>query len=257
MADDQQMTLYEYPFGELTRRWLRLDYLWQRLGEYNTLGGTIGTHGAVGVLLEILAVTARSDTRGEILKELDRLLLRIRKYQDQPGVDSSILRNVLTRLLRCRDQLDAAGSNFLQPLRDSEFLANIGLRINIPGGACAFDLPDYHHWLSRPREVVAAEMEVWVSRIRPLCEAIKQVLWIIREDTQANMLVAMGGMYEVHTNGQSAHLIRIFLPTDSELFPQVSGNNFRCNIHFLRWTGLESRPVQTEEDVQFRLAICT
>lgn len=256
MVDPRQSVLYEYPLGEITRRWLRLESLWKRLGEYTALGNTMGTHGSLGVLLEILAVTTRNDTRGEILKELDRRSSWIQEFQGQPGVDPSILRTVLDRLTHCRQELDAAGSNFLQPLRDSEFLANISLRSTMPGGACSFDLPDYHHWLSRPQEVVAAEMEIWVSRVRPLCEAINEVLRLTRKNAQSEREVAIGGMYELHTKGQSAQLIRVFLPTDSVLFPQVSGNNFRCNIHFMRWTGLDSRPIHTGEDVEFMLAVC-
>lgn len=256
MADAPQMVLYEYPLGEVVRRWLRLESLWRRLEEYVALGDTTGIQGAVGVLLDILAVTARVDIRGEILKELDRRRRWIEGYLDQPKVDQSKVGAVHTRLSRCLDELDAAGSNFLQPLRDSEFLANIGLRSTMPGGACSFDLPDYHYWLSRPPEEVVAEMEIWVSRVRTLCHAIIEVLWITRQNAPAEREIARGGMKEVHVKGQSAQLIRIFLPMDSGLLPQISGNNFRCNIHFMRWTGLDSRPVQTGDDVEFQLAIC-
>src|SRR2546430_8968052 len=57
-----------------------------------------------------------------------------------------------TTLFRSRTDLMAAGSAFLQPLRDSQFLSAIKHRNAIPGGTCEFDLPDYTFWLARSEE---------------------------------------------------------------------------------------------------------
>jgi cell division FtsZ-interacting protein ZapD len=52
-------------------------------------------------------------------------------------------------------------------------------------------------------------------------------------------------------------LLRISLPTGTPLFPEISGSHHRCSIRFLSWNDLNSRPVQTTEDVQFQLTVCT
>jgi cell division protein ZapD len=42
-----------------------------------------------------------------------------------------------------------------QYLRENEWLMNIRSRAAIPGGACEFDLPSYHHWLNRDVEAAS------------------------------------------------------------------------------------------------------
>ncbi|MFZ9086706.1 MAG: cell division protein ZapD [Steroidobacteraceae bacterium] len=258
MTESRPTVLYEHPLSERMRSLLRLEFLWQKLSEHSAMGGIWGMRGAVDALLEILAVTARGDTRGDVLKDLERQLGLLREYQDKPGVDPGRLRAVMTRLMRCREELNAAGGHYLQPLRHSEFLAGINHRSAIPGGTCAFDLPDFHHWLARPREALDAEFDQWVARVRPLCEAIGQLLWVTRENARPNRLVAAAGVHNVtFDREQPSQLLRLQLPAESDLFPQISGNHYRCSIRFLRWAGLDTRPVPPGEDVEFLLTSCT
>ena len=90
--------------------------------------------------------------RSDVLKELERHLGLLNEFQHRPGIDTSRLRALIANLTRLRDELGAVGSNWLQPLRDSEFLAAIKHRSAIPGGTCEFDLPDYFFWLNQPPE---------------------------------------------------------------------------------------------------------
>ncbi len=54
-----------------------------------------------------------------------------------------------------------------------------------------------------------------------------------------------------------AQLLRIALPAEERLFPEISGGGqHRCNVRFLKWNGLGSRPTPIEEDVAFTLTIC-
>jgi len=44
----------------------------------------------------------------------------MRDYQNRPGVDSARLRSILAALVRRREELNAAGANFMQRLRDGK-----------------------------------------------------------------------------------------------------------------------------------------
>ena len=192
---------------------LRLEFLWNQALFHCSTPNPWASRAAVGSLLEILAVTARGDPRGDVLKELERQMHSLRDYQNRPGVDGARLRAVLATLVRRREELNAAGSNFIQPLRDSEFLNAIKHRSAIPGGTCEFDLPDYFHWLNRPAAVREHDLEEWMGRLRALCESVSELLWVTRENARPKKEIAQGGVFQiVFEREHPVQLLRIELP---------------------------------------------
>ena len=168
---------------------------------------------AVAGLLEILAITSRGDARGDVLKELERQMSALRDFQNRPGVDGARLRAVLAALMRRREELNAAGANFMQKLRESEFLNAIKHRSAIPGGTCEFDLPDFFHWLSLDADTREADLAAWIATIRPLCESISELLWITRENARPTEETAPGGSFQiVFERDRPVQLLRITLP---------------------------------------------
>ena len=151
----------------------------------------------------------------------------------------------------------AARHGFLQPLKQSDFLNAIKNRSAIPGGTCEFDLPEYSHWLRQSFARRSDDMEVWLGAIRPLCDAVTEVLWLIRQSAQAVDKLAINGMYQ-HSMQKDAQcrLLRVNLLQDSRLYPEISGSQHRFTVRFLEWSTLDSRAVQTGHDVPFQLSIC-
>lgn len=249
--------VYEQPLTERLRAFLRLEFLWQQAVYHSETPSSFSGRAAVASLLEILAITARGDARGDVLKELERQMALLRDYQNRQGVDAARLRTILSNLVRRREELNGAGSNFMQPLRDSEFLSAIKHRSAIPGGTCEFDLPDYFHWLNCPSEQRESDLNGWLGTIRPLCEAVSELLWVTRENARPRRETAPGGVYQMSFDRDPPiQLLRISLPGDSKLYPVVSGSQHRCTVRFLNWTGVASRPCQGPEDVQFVLTCC-
>src|ERR1700737_1376776 len=163
---------YEQPLNERMRPFLRLEFLYTQASYHSESPSPWSARAAVSSLLEILAITARGDSRSEVLKELERHVNVLKEYQTKTGVDPSRLKSVISNLVKMREELSTAGGNFMGPLRDSEFLSAIKHRSAIPGGTCDFDLPDYCFSLTRPAEVRAAEFDSWLALIRPLCDSI-------------------------------------------------------------------------------------
>ena len=250
--------VYEQPLNERMRTFLRLDFLYSQALFHEEREDAWSTRAAVGSLLEILAITARGDARSEVLKELERQMGVMADYQAKPGVDTGRLRAVLSNLERLRTELNAAGALFMQKLRDSEFLNAIKHRSTIPGGTCEFDLPDYRHWLDQPFAVRSKAFGDWMATIRPLCDAVTELLWLTREAARPRSEVATGGTFQIAFERENpCQLLRIALPAGTQLFPEISGSHHRCSIRFLSWNDVNSRPVQTTEDVQFQLTVCT
>ena len=253
--------VYEQPLNERMRNFLRLEFLYRQACHHNDdsldLPDAWATRAAVTALLDLMAITARGDTRTDVLKELDRQIALLRDYQSRPGVDAGRLRAVVATLGERREALHTAGANFLQRLRDNEFLAAVKHRSTIPGGTCEFDLPAYTHWLGLPAGRRQQEFESWLAPFRPLCDSVADLLWVTRENARPRREKAVGGQFHItFERDQPLQLLRISLPADSELYPEVSGNQMRCSMRFLRWGEAGQRPAQATSDVDFVLTCC-
>jgi cell division protein ZapD len=249
--------VYEQPLNERMRTFLRLEFLYTQASFHSESPNPWSSRAAVASLLEILAITARGDSRSEVLKELERHVSVLKEYQSKSGVDPGRLKSLMSNLIKLRSDLSAIGGNYMAPLRDSEFLSAIKHRSAIPGGTCDFDLPDYSYWLNRPPEARAAEFAGWLALIRPLCDSIVELLWLTRQNAKRKPEVATGGIFQLQFDRENpCQLVRVTLPPEIDLFPEISGSQHRCTIRFLNWLDAASRPVHVEVDVPFLLTCC-
>ena len=249
---------FEQPLNERMRNFLRLDFVYQQAVHHHTRPDPWSTRAAVSSLLEILAITQRGDIRSEVLKELERQTNQLAAFASRPGVDATRLRVLLTKLNRMRDELSSVGALFMQKLRDSEFLNAIKHRSTIPGGTCEFDLPDYTHWLNQPDEIRGADFAHWLAVIRPLGDAISELLWMTREQGRSRREVAPNGVFHLTLDRDvPVQLIRITLPAGTDMYPEISGSHYRVSVRFLCWQDANTHPVQVTGDVPFTLSLCT
>ena len=256
-AADAAVLVFEQPLNERMRTFLRLDFLYNQALFHNEMASPWGSRAAMASLIDILAITTRTDVRSDVLKELESQLTTLNEFQSNPGVDGQRLKTLMSNLLRLRADLMSAGSAFLQPLRDSEFLNAIKHRSAIPGGTCEFDLPDFYFWLAQPDDARMRTFNQWLGLLRPLCDAIAELLWLTRQNGRSRQEVAKGGSFSLtFERDNPLHLLRISLPASAGLYPEISGSHHRCSVRFLAWTGLATRPTQTESDVTFLLSCC-
>jgi cell division protein ZapD len=249
--------VYEQPLNERMRTFLRLEFLYTQASYHSESPNPWSSRAAVSSLLEILAITARGDSRSEVIKELERHVNVLKEYQTKTGVDPGRLKSVMSNLVKLRNELSTIGGNYMAPLRDSEFLSAIKHRSAIPGGTCDFDLPDYSYWLNRPAEIRAAEFAGWLALIRPLCDSIAELLWLTRQNAKRKSELAIGGIFQLQFDRENpCQLVRVTLPPDIDLFPEISGSQHRCTIRFLNWLDATNRPAHVELDVPFLLTCC-
>ena len=255
--DEPATQSYEQPLTERMRTFMRLEFLYHQLLFNAEQTSDWATRGATTSLLDIVAILSRGDVRNDVLKELDHHIDNLRRFQSQPEVDISRLQTLVATLDRSRQELQTVGTGFLQSLKDSEFLSAIKHRSSIPGGTCEFDLPEYSHWLRQPYERREQDFANWLSVIRPLCDAVVELLWLIREISPAVDKRAINGMFQ-HSVQKSAQcqLLRVMLPAGSPLFPEISGSHHRFTVRFLEWSSIDRRAVQTGHDVDFKLTVC-
>ena len=254
---DVAASMYEQPLNERMRTFLRLEFLYKQLCYQADRNSSWASRDAIDGLLDIVSILSRGDVRGDVLKELERQLFMMERLQKAADVDTSRLQGVTSKLQTLRGNLSAIGPKYLQELRDSEFLNAIRHRSSIPGGTCAFDIPEYTHWLRQDYERRARDVRDWVEVVRPLCDAVIGLLWIVRNSKQPARMVAPGGVYHHTMSRESINgLVRLELPENTELFPEISGSSHRVSVRFMEWQAGTPRPVQTTGDVEFGFTVC-
>ena len=248
---------YEQPLNERMRTFMRLEFLYQQTLYNAEQTADWSTRAATSGLLDILTILSRGDVRADVLKELDHQLKTLERFQSQPEVDTKALGALIGNLNSSRKELQSIGAQYLNDLRENEFLSAIKHRSAIPGGTCEFDLPEFSHWLRQPHNRRQEDLSGWISVVRPVCDAVVELLWLVREIAEPLERLAISGMYQ-HTMPKDiqCQILRVLLPAGSPLFPEISGGHRRFTVRFLEWSTVDQRAVQTGHDVNFRISIC-
>ena len=190
LAPEHGLIKFEQPLTERMRTFLRIEFLYEQTLFHADEPTDFGARAAVTGLLEIVTILGRGDVRTDVIKELERHAGLLGRYRSQPGVDPGRLTGLIGNIEALRTQLADAGPQLINPLKECEFLNTIRHRSAIPGGTCMFDLPDYGYWLHLPGAERRRQLEDWIEKLKPLCDAVAEVLWLTREATEAAEHVA-------------------------------------------------------------------
>lgn len=250
------MILYEYPFNESVRTMLRLEHLFGRLGESLARDGAADHHHALATLFELLEVAGRADLKSDLLRDLDRHRAQLQGLRGNPAIAERALESFLSRIEAAHGALQQQQGKAGQGLMGHDWLMSVRSRFGIPGGSCGFDLPSYHHWLHRPAETRRADLVRWTACLQPWRDALELVLVLLRESGHPQMVAAPGGQLQQNLSQQrSQQLLRLWLPAESALLPEISGNRLMVSVRLLRLDE-EGRSRPHGEDTSFKLALC-
>jgi cell division protein ZapD len=247
---------FEHPLNERIRTFLRLEHLFEKVDHFAAREEHWSTRSAIEGLLDIVAITARADIKTELLKEIDRNLSTLARVRNQPGVDPSALKEVISGLEQAAAGIHDIPGHIGSGARDDDFLKAVSQRSSIPGGACSFDVPLYHHFLTQPIEQRRTRINAWTDDMNPVKDAIELVLSLARTSATPKKLVAAEGFFQDTLDVQApAQLLRVGIGGDWPVYPEISGHKNRFSIRFMQANDAE-RPVQSRDDVPFRLTCC-
>lgn len=247
---------FEHPLNERIRTFLRLEHLFRQLDHFIYQEDPRASRCAIGVLLDIIAVTARADVKNELLKELDRHIGNLNRLASQRGVDQEALAEVMEDLKRAIEGIHALNGPIGHCAREDEFLKAIAQRSSIPGGTCSFDLPHFHYWLILDPEARQARFTSWLADLKPAIEAIQLALSLVRSSASSKQVKAEGGFYQEALDAlMPAQMLRVSVAADQNIFPEISGHKNRFSIRFMKAED-RGRATQHSQDVEFRLTCC-
>jgi cell division protein ZapD len=138
--------LYEYPFNERLRTYLRLEQLFRRLGELIPRQHPLDHHFALVTIFEIMDVAARADLKSDVLKDIEKHKHQLDSYRGNPSISEAALDAVVAQLDHCFTALNQQTGKSGHALTENDWLMSIRSRMGIPGGTCGFDLPAYYAW---------------------------------------------------------------------------------------------------------------
>jgi len=251
-----QVILYEYPFNERIRTYLRLEQLFRRLAELASRQHPLDHHFGIQTIFEIMDVAARADMKSDVLKDLDRQKAQLNAYRGNPAISEHALNEVIAQVDHCFTQLSELSGKTGQSLTENDWLMSIRSRIGIPGGTCEFDLPAYFHWQHQSHGERQADMQRWMMPLMPLAEAIVLLLKMLRDSGSAQKVVAPGGQFQQNLpQGRTFQLLRLRIDPRAGWIPEISGNRLMLSVRLLR-QGDDERLHPVNEDGSFELTLC-
>ena len=251
------MILYEYPFNERVRTYLRLEHLFLRLSELVSRDQALDHHFALTSIFEIMDVGARADLKSDVLKDLDKQRHLLDGYRGNPAIAEGVLDEVIQQLDVCFQALNSQPGKAGQSLTENDWLMSIRSRVGIPGGTCEFDLPAYYAWQHAPSEQRRADLQRWTTTLAPLADSIQILLKLLRDSGTPQKVIAIGGQFQqTLPQGRTFHLLRLALDPSLKLIPEISGNRLMVSIRLMQ-LGEDDRLHSNVDDTAFEVALCS
>jgi cell division protein ZapD len=250
------LILYEYPFQESVRTMLRLEQLFDRLGQLMVRDTVVDHHFALATLFEIMDVASRADLKSDLLKELERHKQQLLALRGNAQVAQDTLDDVVQRIEQAFDALNQLPGKAGHALTSNEWLMSVRSRISIPGGTCEFDLPAYYAWQQRDPAVRRADLQQWVATMMPLARALQVLLQLLRDSGVRQKVLATNGQFQQSLPaGKVYQLLRVRLEPALQLIPEISGHRLLVSVRLMR-AEPDGRLRPSHEDAPFEMALC-
>jgi|TARA_B100001250_G_scaffold72479_1_gene58889 cell division protein ZapD len=257
LLENKDMIYFDQPLNEIMRTFLRTEFLYKQLLFHQNNLSEFSVRAAISSIIEITSIISRSGLKNDLIKQLENQENILLSYKKQPGVDIDRIEKLFIEIGSSKEELIANNKDLSVSIKDSEFLHSIKHRSTIPGGTCTFDLPNFSYWVNQPKEELLSGLEEWVKEIRPICESIIQILWLIRNSNVSNNETAKDGMflYEL-SKDNNIIMITISINKNVNYYPEISAGKHRFTVRFIEWVSINEHTSQVTNDVNFDLSLC-
>lgn len=248
--------LYEHPFNERIRTYLRLEHLFLRLADLVKRESPIDHHHALTTIFEIMDVGARADLKTDVLKDIEKQKHVLSGYRGNPVISERVLDDITAQLDACFSSMNELSGKVGQSLTENDWLMSIRSRIGIPAGTCEFDLPAYYKWQHHSAAERQADLQRWSVPLAPLAESIVVLLKMLRDSGSPQKVVAPGGQFQqTLPQGRTFQLLRLRMDPSTGLIPEISGNRLMLSVRMMR-QGDDERLHSVQDDTAFELTLC-
>ncbi len=250
--------IFEQPLNERIRMCLRVETLMNRFHYFVSLKGGWSGYATLLTVLELTALLERGDLKQELLKELERQHSSLKLLTTHEDVDTAKLELILSKQKNASDRVLKLDGKLGEHLKRIDFLLSIKQRTSIPGGNCDFDLPELRYWLNQSHDQRESDLRRWAAPYLEIETVIDLILGTIRDSASPQRVIAENGFFQQSLDPQQLNqLLRISIPADFQIYPEISAGKHRYSVRFLNPLPIDSVPSQVKEDVPFMLSRCS
>lgn len=249
--------IFEQPLNQRIRMCLRVETLMKRFHYFLALKGDWAGYSALLAILELTTLLERGDFKQELLKELDRQNGALKSLSNHEGVDTSKLELILSKQKSAKERILQLNGKLGEHLKRIDILLSIKQRTSIPGGNCDFDLPELRFWLNQSHGQRENDLKRWAAPYLEIETVVDLVLNVIRDSATPKPEIAEKGFFQQSLDTQQANqLLRISIPIDEKIYPEISAGKHRYSVRFLDPLPIDSVPSQAKRDIPFMLSRC-
>jgi cell division protein ZapD len=230
----QTTITFEHPLNETIRLCLLLEQLFQQAqADIQLINTTAQANHAMDTLIKIMHVVDRPDLKGKLSKCLSQQAIALSQLENNPNVDQAKLGKLLHEMDQIADQLHAQHNKFGTLLKDNPILKVIAQHASSPGGAAYFNTPLYLLWLQKPHKEKQRTLQTWLATFSLIHRTIEILLRIIRNNQVMQSHEAQKHFFQTNlATSPVTQLIRVQLPIDANVWPEISVGRHRLAIYF-------------------------
>ena len=248
---DNQVSLYEEPVQEKIRKFIKIEFLLNKIYYFKGKDDKSENYIALLALCELYEILSRSDIKSELIREIETQNSYFQSIKEMPQADSSKLNSVLEKQNILLKLIYSNEVNYLDHLgRDILFktvLKNCFTQLQ----PASIDF-----WLSRDILIRETQIDLWLEPLIFIKRSIDFILEVIRKSGRFEDRMAEKGFFtEKQDPKKNVLLIRVTLTSDLYYYPQISVGKQRLTIMFMTKDD-KNNLVPYQEDLSFILTTC-
>jgi len=248
---DNQVSLYEEPVQEKIRKFIKIEFLLNKIYYFKDKDNKSENYVALLALCELYEILSRSDIKSELIREIETQNSYFQKIKEIPQADSRKLNSVLEKQSLLLKLIYNIESNYLDYLEHDILFKTI-----LKNCFTQLQPASIEFWLSRDILIRETQIDLWLEPLVFIKRSIDFILEVIRKSGRFEDRMAEKGFFiEKLDPKKNILLIRVTLTSDLYYYPQISVGKQRLTIMFMTKDD-KNNLVPYQEDLNFILTTC-
>jgi cell division protein ZapD len=249
---DNQVSLYEEPVQEKIRKFIKIEFLLNKIYYFKGKDDKGENYTALLALCELYEILSRSDIKSELIREIETQNTYLQKIKEIPQADSSKLNSVLEKQSQLLKLIYSIEINYLDHLERDILFKTI-----LKNSFTQLQPASIDFWLSRDILNRETQIDLWLEPLIFIKRSIDFILEVIRKSGRFEDRVAEKGFFvEKLDPKKNILLVRVTLTSDLYYYPQISVGKQRLTIMFMTKDD-KNNLVPHQEDLTFILTTCS
>ena len=225
------MLTYDFPLSSKSRIYLKFETLFKRIENCKNLDSEAEILCITRGVIDFMDMLDGSGTiKIEILKDIDRMDGKFKQWEQDPEVNTALIKDLRKQLAAARSTIDQF-TRQRTVLKDDLILESIKPRFLTPCGVNNFDTPLFLFWQNLPKTEKLETISKWLHELDILRTPITTILKMWRLCSEPQKRIAKKGFMQ--ESGDNCEFIEIKYPKTVRAYPVVSGFQSSINVRFI------------------------